>query len=98
MSRIAQRWQGLPKPVRRAGAATAGGVVIAAGLVMLVIPGPGLLTLGLGIAILAAEFAWPRRLLHRAASRLPGRATVLVRGPGLGSRGDVAEPGRRGGT
>lgn len=73
MSRLARWWQPLPRSARRAGVALAGGVVVAAGLVMLVIPGPGLLTVGLGVAILAAEFSWARRLLHRAASLLPAR-------------------------
>lgn len=71
MTRLAGWWRGVPGPVRRAGVAVAGGAVIAAGLVMLVIPGPGLLTVAVGIAILASEFAWPRRLLRSAASRLP---------------------------
>jgi UPF0716 family protein affecting phage T7 exclusion len=79
MRRLAQRWRRLPRPVRRAGAALAGGAVIAAGLVMLVIPGPGLVTVALGVAILAAEFSWPRRLLHRAAARLPGRWGLAAR-------------------
>lgn len=32
---------------------------------MLVTPGPGWLTIGLGLAVLAAEFVWARRLLDR---------------------------------
>ncbi len=35
------------------------------GVVMLVTPGPGWLTMGLGLALLAAEFVWARRLLER---------------------------------
>lgn len=38
-------------------------VVIAVGVVLLVIPGPGWLIIFLGLGILAAEFAWAQRLL-----------------------------------
>ncbi|MBB4071442.1 TIGR02611 family protein [Canibacter oris] len=37
--------------------------VIIAGILMLVLPGPGWLTIFLGLAILGSEFAWARRLL-----------------------------------
>lgn len=39
-------------------------VVILAGIAMLVLPGPGWLTIFLGLAILGSEFSWARRLLH----------------------------------
>ena len=35
------------------------------GTAMLVLPGPGWLTIGLGLVVLAAEFIWARRLLKR---------------------------------
>ena len=35
------------------------------GIVMLVTPGPGWVAIGLGLALLAAEFVWARRLLNR---------------------------------
>lgn len=40
-----------------------GFTVLLAGVVMLVTPGPGWVTIALGLAILAAEFVWARRLL-----------------------------------
>ena len=36
------------------------------GLAMMVLPGPGILTAVIGVAVLAAEFAWARRMLRRA--------------------------------
>ena len=39
--------------------------LLAIGAALLVLPGPGILTLGIGLAILAAEFVWARRLLDR---------------------------------
>ena len=42
-----------------------GFVLLLAGLVMLVVPGPGLVTIVLGLALLATEFLWARQLLAR---------------------------------
>ena len=44
------------------------------GVVLLVLPGPGLPLIVVGLAILALEFAWAERTLERAADRLD-RAT-----------------------
>ena len=35
------------------------------GIIMLVTPGPGLVAIGFGLALLAAEFVWARSLLNR---------------------------------
>lgn len=35
------------------------------GVIMLVTPGPGLVVIVFGLALLAAEFVWARRLLNR---------------------------------
>jgi uncharacterized protein (TIGR02611 family) len=43
----------------------AGFALLAAGVVMLALPGPGWLTIAAGLAILATEFEWARRLLDR---------------------------------
>jgi uncharacterized protein (TIGR02611 family) len=40
-----------------------GPLVIAAGLAMLVLPGPGLVVIALGFALLALEYAWARHAL-----------------------------------
>jgi uncharacterized protein (TIGR02611 family) len=48
----------------------AGFVMLGAGLAMLVLPGPGLLAVAIGLAMLALEFAWAERLLERAVRRL----------------------------
>lgn len=42
-----------------------GFTLLLAGVVMLVTPGPGWVTIALGLAVLAAEFVWARRLLNR---------------------------------
>jgi tellurite resistance protein TerC len=42
-----------------------GFTLLALGVVMIVTPGPGWLTIMLALGILAAEFVWARRLLDR---------------------------------
>ncbi len=43
-----------------------GATVSVFGVAMLVLPGPGILGILLGVSILATEFGWARRLLRRA--------------------------------
>lgn len=55
-----------------------GTVLIVAGVIMLVTPGPGLLAIAAGLAVWAKEFRWARRLLDRARhaiARRLGRTT-----------------------
>jgi uncharacterized protein (TIGR02611 family) len=42
-----------------------GFTLLALGIVMIVTPGPGWLTIFLALGVLAAEFVWARRLLDR---------------------------------
>jgi uncharacterized protein (TIGR02611 family) len=44
---------------------TIGGIVLFAGILMVFLPGPALLVIPVGLAILATEFTWARRWLHR---------------------------------
>ncbi|MCP2339351.1 PGPGW domain-containing protein [Actinomadura rupiterrae] len=50
----------------RGGVLVVGVAVLAVGVVMMVTPGPGILGIVLGLAILATEFAWARHALHKA--------------------------------
>lgn len=59
-----------------------GVALLAAGIVMLVVPGPGLLVIVGGLAVLATEFAWAEAMLDRArdtATRAKGAATSRFR-------------------
>lgn len=42
-----------------------GFTLLVAGILMIVTPGPGWLTIMLALGVLAAEFVWARRLLDR---------------------------------
>src|SRR5256886_9750226 len=71
-----RRWLApLPRPLRRILVLVIGSTVLVAGVLMLVLPGPGILVIIAGIAILAIEFAWAEALLTRARER----ATRLAR-------------------
>jgi uncharacterized protein (TIGR02611 family) len=67
-----------------------GPIVILTGIAMTVLPGPGLVVVALGLALLALEYAWARtalRLMGRAlstarAAALPEGASRLRRGAG----------------
>ena len=78
------RWPG-GRHVWRIVVAAVGLAVVVAGIVMLVIPGPGWLVIFLGFAIWATEFAWAasvatvvRRNVTRCASWIRGRPRWLL--------------------
>ena len=55
----------LPAPLRRVLVGVVGVLVTALGLALLFLPGPGLLVIPAGLAILAIEFEAPRRWKHQ---------------------------------
>ena len=64
--------------------AVVGGSVTLVGLAMVVLPGPAILVIPLGLAILATEFPWAKRWLKRARDLFPKRQPQ----PRPGSKGD----------
>ncbi len=59
---------------RRIAVGVVGGTVLLIGLALLVLPGPALVVIPVGLAILGAEFAWARNWLRRVRQR----ATDLI--------------------
>jgi hypothetical protein len=51
---------------------TAGFLLLGAGALMLVLPGPGIVAIGLGLALLAREFHWAHNLLQNMKQRATG--------------------------
>ena len=65
----------------RLSVAALGFTVLAVGLVLLVTPGPGLLVIIAGLAILAHEFAWAATALEKARARAAqAREAAMRRG------------------
>ncbi|MDZ7828697.1 MAG: PGPGW domain-containing protein [Halofilum sp. (in: g-proteobacteria)] len=57
------------RQIRRLAVLVVGLTVVLIGLIMFVTPGPGLVVVPIGLAILAIEFVWARRLLHQVRDR-----------------------------
>lgn len=70
----------------RVGVAVVGAGVIALGILLLPLPGPGWVIIFVGLGLLASEFAWAKRLLRFARrqvtawTRWVGRQSLAVRG------------------
>lgn len=55
-----------------------GTTIVGAGLAMLVLPGPGLLIIIVGLAVLATEFAWAERALDRTTATAATAASKVT--------------------
>jgi uncharacterized protein (TIGR02611 family) len=75
--------------VRRIAVGFVGGTVVAVGVVMVVLPGPAILVIPAGLAILATEFQWARHLLQRVRRKVDAGLTLVRR-----RRPDEPPPGR----
>lgn len=64
---------------KRAAVSVAGFAILGIGIVMLVTPGPGLLVVIAGLAILANEYAWAQRALHAAKDRADSARQAVKR-------------------
>ena len=62
MDKLYKWWKSIPVAVRKPLVFMVGFAVVAAGIAMLVLPGPGWAAIFLGFAILATEFAFAERV------------------------------------
>ena len=72
-----------PKPMRRVIIGVIGGTILLIGIAMIVLPGPAIIVVPLGLAILATEFIWARRwlkkvraLVQEARNKVSGKKSV----------------------
>ncbi|HXF73932.1 MAG TPA: PGPGW domain-containing protein [Actinomycetota bacterium] len=69
--------------VRRSGRRVAisllGGLLLVAGVALLVLPGPGFLLIVAGLAVLATEYAWAQRALNAARRRAEAAWDAVLR-------------------
>jgi uncharacterized protein (TIGR02611 family) len=91
----------LARAVRRGGVFLVGMTLLVAGAAMLVLPGPGIAVILLGLVVLSAEFQWAQRVLawvrertsdlkNHAQARLPGTDRRPPGGPPSRDRPDRA--------
>ena len=67
---------GRGSPVRRVVIGIIGTTILVIGVALIVLPGPAFIVIPVGLAILASEFIWARRVLERGrvfVSRIRGR-------------------------
>jgi len=93
--------QALGRAVRRGGVFLVGSALLVAGAAMLVLPGPGIAVMLLGLVVLSAEFQWAKRILawardrgrylkDQAQARMPGSSRRPPSGPPTRDRPDRA--------
>jgi tellurite resistance protein TerC len=70
LSLAEERGVTLKRLARKFGVTLGGGVLLVAGVAMLVLPGPGLLVIIGGLALLATEYAWAQRPLNAMKARV----------------------------
>lgn len=61
------------KILKRQIVAIIGVTILIIGIAMIVLPGPAIIAIPLALAILATEFAWARRALHRVRNHIQSR-------------------------
>lgn len=75
-----------------------GGAFVLGGIAMFVLPGPGIVVMAIGFAILGTEYAWAAMALERT-KRLAGEAGRAARGravaAGRSTHGALSSIGRR---
>jgi uncharacterized protein (TIGR02611 family) len=87
--------QVLARAVRRGGVFLVGMALLVAGAAMMVLPGPGIAVILLGLVVLSAEFQWAKRALawmRRRASDVKAQAQARL--PGASRRPPGGPPGR----
>jgi uncharacterized protein (TIGR02611 family) len=70
--------------LRRGLVAVTGVLLLLVGVAMLVLPGPGMLVIFAGLAVLSREFPWAERLAERLRARARAAAARLRRVPSTG--------------
>lgn len=63
------------RQAKRAVVAVIGTTVVLIGLALTILPGPAVLVIPAGLAILATEFVWARRLLKKAKAMMRNAAS-----------------------
>lgn len=75
---------------KRLAVSIGGLVLLALGLVLMVLPGPGILFIIAGLAVLATEYVWAQRMLNYAREKADqAKNAVMRKKPG----DDTGDPG-----
>jgi uncharacterized protein (TIGR02611 family) len=80
------------RTARRVVVAVVGSTVLVCGLALLVLPGPAVVVIPVGLGILAVEFEWARRWLRRARRLYASPPTSSESTPDLSGRDEKLPP------
>jgi len=67
---LLRRWFGDYRRLRKLVVGGLGVSIVIIGAAMLLLPGPAIIVIPAGLALLATEFAWARRLLRRVKKKI----------------------------
>lgn len=84
--RLAANWRRLPHPLRWLAAAIVGSTLVLVGLVLMVLPGPGIPLVLAGLVVLATEFTWAQSLLNTTKRKSAAIAATASDRLGLKNR------------
>jgi len=76
---------------KRIAVTVVGLVLLLAGLAMMVLPGPGILVIIAGLAVLATEYVWAQRMLNYARQKAEQAKNKVLRRNGETGATDAAE-------
>ena len=79
MERIKQYWAKVPAAVRKPLILVVGITIILAGAAMLVLPGPGIVVIFIGLALLATEFTLAARVRDWSVHKVKGGVDRIKR-------------------
>ena len=82
MARVGEVLGWIGRSARRIAVATIGSALVVGGIVLLVLPGPGLLLIVGGLAVLASEFAWANSALDAARRKAAQAGSAVKRRTG----------------
>lgn len=88
----------LGKNSKRVAVSVVGGILVLGGLAMLVLPGPGIIVVAIGFAVLGTEYAWAATALERTkrtAARAEGAAREGLNKTGRTAKGAARRVSRR---
>ena len=69
LKNIVKSWRLLPHPIRWIGVVCIGGTLTIAGIIFLILPGPGIPLIIAGLAVLASEFVWAEVVLRQLKTK-----------------------------
>lgn len=65
MERAKSAWKRTPASIRKPLVSVLGVLIIVAGIILMPLPGPGMLIVVLGVSVLASEFLWAQSAYER---------------------------------